>query len=551
MYAMTVESPYLESNSPRRNSSTTPVVAVLTYTKQRRSLIGENYAGRRRHHEDWQVLCKACVFGVVLMAFGLYISHERIVSGRHAAAVGARVATNIHGLLLLSRRNRRPTTTTASGIGNGASRTTTVLEYRRPHKHYERNIWTMTEFVVNGVNLASFGFETTTSTPTTDNSTSKQFLTENFLLYEDFDISSDLQEHAIAELEGRLVTPCASDLLLYHRHLDHASLAFYMDQIAQRHYHRAIGVPTPTPFLLRYKDDWKHDNNKYKNDEDTIRTFLPQEATDYVVKASHRITSPLTLLVSYDKQTRRHVMGHRSDNITEAYDADHVAQQLAQAMHQEIQYNDPWALLHVHPGIVVEERITAFFDSTLQSPLEIQVYVIWGKVWMASWPRAEDRPSSHPGMIHRNGTAIMDDHTMVKVPDWIQWEIIVALAEHLSAHKDIFQVNVLVGIPADQVFLLQHATRQEQLAAIQVMVINSKPHPSLSFHEKELLDEMGRLWLAGYYIGIHEAVPNREVPEEYVHYQHLTEINTRDEHILAGWADAGFVWKDGRNNSVE
>ncbi|CAB9500706.1 expressed unknown protein [Seminavis robusta] len=485
----------------------------LTYTKQRRSLIGENYAQRRRPG-DMFFLYRAAIFGSFLMAIGLYISHESSTSVKMAQNVGA-----------FLRRQRRPK----------QHASTTQLYYRRPRKQYARNVWTMTDFIVNGVNLASYGFETMEHP--------SQLLKEHFLLYEDFDISPELEEHTIAELEGTLVTPATTDLLLYHRHLEHPTLAFYMDRVALRLYYKAVGIPIPTSFVLKYKDDWK-DKYEKNDDKQAILTFLPT-AADYVVKASHRVSNPSTHLVSYDDQTQLHLMGSHQDKIDMDYDADLLAHQLTQAMHQEIQYTDPWSLLHVHPGIVVEDRISSF-DSPHRPPLEIQVYVIWGKVWMGAWPHAEG--PTHPGMIHRNGSVVMDDHAMVKVPDWVQWETIVEVAENLGAHKDIYQVNFLIGVPAETAHLLQHSSRQEQLAAIQVVVADTQLNPSIAFHEKELLDEMGRLWLAGYKMGIFKAVPNMEVPTEYVQKQQLTDADTREPSIMATWAKASFDWK---LNSIE
>jgi hypothetical protein len=170
----------------------------------------------------------------------------------------------------------------------------------------------------------------------------------------------------------------------------------------------------------------------------------------------------------------------------------------------------------------------------------MQVYLIWGRVWMACWGKAEG--PSHPGMIHRNGTVVMDDHVAVSVPKWIPWETIVAISEDLAQHKDLYQVNVVVGAAAETAHMLQHSTRKEMLDNIKVIVTDTHFDPTISFHEKELLDEMGRLWLAGYEMGIFRTIPNPEVPMEYIQKSRLSQEEANQPHILQQWAKT-IDWK--------
>ena len=57
-------------------------------------------------------------------------------------------------------------------------------------------------------------------------------------------------------------------------------------------------------------------------------------------------------------------------------------------------------------------------------------------------------------MVYRNGTIVVlpkndhQQHFFREVPDWLPWGRVVQLAENLAAHKDIYQVNLLVGVPA-------------------------------------------------------------------------------------------------------
>lgn len=343
---MKPESPFQDIRV-RRNS--------LTYTKERASLTGVAYNQRRRQ-DDLQFVYRAFVFGALLMAACLYISHESLNGG------GA-ISNKLVGQFLRSPLRRRH-----------AVSTPIRLEYPTPKKRYQRNVWTAADYWVNGVNLAKYGFEATEQ--------NQVVVDELFELYEDFDIGKVL--HNGDDLDS-YVAPSTTDLLLFRRHLEHATLAFYMDKIAQKRYHQVMGVPTPNTHVMKYKDEWQD----RELDREAIMQLLP-EKSDFAIKASHKLKRS-SMLVKCDEDRNERTMGTKSNLILDEYDAEVIANKLSEDMHQEVNYSDPWALLHVQPGVVVEERFSSF-DNPNRPPLELQVYVIWGRVWMGVGPQ-------HPGMI--------------------------------------------------------------------------------------------------------------------------------------------------------
>jgi hypothetical protein len=75
-----------------------------------------------------------------------------------------------------------------------------------------------------------------------------------------------------------------------------------------------------------------------------------------------------------------------------------------------------------------------------------------------------------------------------------------------------------VGVTAETARTLTRATRQEKLAKVQIVVSDVKLMPNTKFPHDGLLNEMGRLWIAGYEMGIYKSVPNDEVPTEYLQH---------------------------------
>ena len=132
------------------------------------------------------------------------------------------------------------------------------------------------------------------------------------------------------------------------------------------------------------------------------------------------------------------------------------------------------------------------------------MFVIWGKVYIGQWNQVgDDRFLS--GFFYRDGSSA-PACPMSELPDWIPWDELVGIAEGLSQHKDMFRVDMFVGVPR----------YSQDSAKLRIVVSESEIHPTTMFCNPFIAEEMARLWIAGYKIGNYELIPNDEVPSDYV-----------------------------------
>ena len=97
-----------------------------------------------------------------------------------------------------------------------------ILKYAKPSRQFERNRFTLDEFVVNGVNLAQYGMEQGTSSGE-PHPLHEVTLTHRYELFDNF------------EIEGQIGgNETWWDLVHYLRDLKHKSLIFYMDKVSQK-----------------------------------------------------------------------------------------------------------------------------------------------------------------------------------------------------------------------------------------------------------------------------------------------------------------------------
>ena len=513
---------------------------ILTYSKQEDRLSTHAAINKRHQQEDWRFFWKVAAFACFVLVGCLYVTLEPIQAGDTLLHTPS-VVDSVGNLLLRGRRSRRKR----------------LLYAAPPPLAYERTMWTMDEFWVldshrdstsgGGINLAQFGFELTTNHP------SSAWIEEPFGLYEDFDVSSFVEEMASGSSPTEEDTTenhdtsknnnindknmKVYDLLQEHRHLEHPSLAFYIDKIAQKRYLQAHMIPIPSPIAYKYKDEILE-----MRQEDNIRNLFPNQ-TDFAVKPSYR--NGYTKLVEYDSEESKYAMGssphYASRKMDQDYDPRSVANSLAHTLSHgaKVHRMDPWSIHYVTPGVIVEERMTSVFDPN-QPPVQLNVYVIWGRVWMASWSNygddsnndSSEELSSH-AMVYRNGTIVLlpkdgqEQRMLREVPDWLPWGRVVQVSEGLAAHKDIYQVNLLVGVSAATArnHHSEQLSRDERLEDLQVVVMDTRLDPAVSkFPDRDgLVQEFGRLWLAGYHMGIYKTIPNTEVPTLFHLHHRLTE----------------------------
>ena len=141
----------------------------------------------------------------------------------------------------------------------------------------------------------------------------------------------------------------------------------------------------------------------------------------------------------------------------------------------------------VKPGVVVEECFTAY-DKDVEPALEFKFLFILGCVYVANRQHGGWHGEWWPGVVNQNGTMVKGSGIKT-IPEWVNWpHLVVDVAECLGAHKDMFHVDLFVGVPAGSPALWKKASQSERKAVVQHMVsevslASSEPLPA------EILEE--------------------------------------------------------------
>jgi hypothetical protein len=421
---------------------------------------------------------------------------------------------------------------TATTSTSTSTTTSETVFYNKPKRTFPRNRFTLDDFVVLGVNLARFGFEDDDHHDDTDEhhhhhhhqQSSRRRLEvspHKYQLFDTFDIAPNIQGH-----EHWL------DLVRYHRDLQRPSLIFYMDKVAQKRYMAAVGYPVPKTFALYYDHELvvtNDETSRIQEQQDHIRGVLPQQAS-YVVKPTHKSSSSGVWLVRYDSQTQRQTMGYSGHPTVTEFDETAIAQRVVKDLHDTAATFESWALLHAPPGFVVEERYSSW-DSDVQAAYEFKTFTIWGRVYMAYLKRGN---GPYLALVYRNGTILNCQNTNTDwkvIPDMLQFDQVVTLAEQLGKNKDMFRVDIFVGLPSDEVSSSTSSSAGEadpnnnnkSKPKLRVVVSETEFHPTSAFKDPEILEEAARLWMAGYKMNIYSLIPNTEVPKAFLDNGFLSE----------------------------
>jgi hypothetical protein len=350
-----------------------------------------------------------------------------------------------------------------------------------PNRCYHPGQLILSDYVVAGVNLAGWKM----SHP-------------KFKLFEDFDIGPLLRLN-----EGW------KDLLRIRSNLERPSLSWYVDKVARKRWLKEQGYPQPKFFFLKYKSELSTTGEK--DEAETILNNLPTDR-GFCAKPTHMSMTMGNWLVDLDPNQKdvKFTRFAKQLNSHEKFNPAECADSLAEGLQREAATIESWALKNVEPGIVVEDLWSDHTDRSMP-PQEFCIFVVWGRVYVAVWNEVgEDRYLN--GFFYRDGTPTVGCPYQQPIPEWVPWKELVEIAEQLGANKDMFRVDIFVGVPRyfqgdkDEVF---------------IAVSESEIHPTTIFCNPFIADEMARLWVAGYKIGNYEVVPNTEVPKEYIEKQKL------------------------------
>jgi len=144
--------------------------------------------------------------------------------------------------------------------------------------------------------------------------------------------------------------------------------------------------------------------------------------------------------------------------------------------------------------------------------------VIWGRVWVAQMNNVEGDSRYALTWLRRDGTPIAGkDERPPKELEYVDYPLIVEIAETLGRNKDMFRVDIFVGLPASSPSLKGNATLEERLDDIEYAVNECEIYPTTSFRRwPQLAQDGARLWVAGYKMGNYRTVPNNEIPKEFL-----------------------------------
>ncbi len=517
---------------------------------------------------------------------------------------------------------------------------------------FNRSKYTFDSFVVaGGIDLAGFGLDDEVKR------TNEYF--ENiayFELFEDFDLSQNIRGDETW-----------IELLEYRRDATHPSLSFYVDKVAFKEWlltsYSQIKIAGPKSYFLKYASELYRDVESVRQAQNAplsskgnllteeLLKWLPTDL-DYAAKPTHLSCSGGVWLVHNDLETNTTYVGNGKKKMKVANPKSTVTdvrKEIAEDLSQNLQkvqekcgrtVIESYALRHVRPGIVVEERFTqptiaventkddedednddenedednddenededednndediddedndaflmggmeskdsdedndaflmggmeskdsdedndAFLkggmeskdtdedndaslkggmelkdndednDAFLKGGMEFKVFTIWGKAWLTVWRPGTDGVKA---LFFRNGTNLVFDPPIKnketkpppfsapeihKLPEWLEWDKVINIAETLGRNKDMFRTDIFVGVAV--------SGKSSDEETIRYVVSETEIHPTPLRGFETVFEEAGRLWLAGYYYlfaaksrssRAFKVIPNTEVPRTF------------------------------------
>ena len=477
---------------------------------------------------------------------------------------------------------------------------------------FQRTKYTFDSFVIgedddnNKIDLAQFGLEPDegkngNGSNNIGNKNKNKQHPSTVTLFRDFDLRNRL-----------LGNETWIELLEYRRDDTRLSLSFYVDKVAfkrwlhssssQAHNNDNLGgIESIESFLLKYKTELvalqrdvngndksnTNDNNHGNTLSDEIRQWLPVDE-DYAAKPTHLSCSGGVWLVHNDPQKNTTYVGNGKKKMTKfrsstSNDDDSSAVDVRTTIADDLASNlqkvqekcgrtvvESYALRHVRPGIVVEERFTqpntmvdtntgtnsnndndnvdthhnaAGDESFFKGGMEFKVFTIWGRAWLTVWRPGTDGVKA---LLFRNGTNLVFDSPPAKkkhkkdknedknkkneppsirqqqqrqqLPEWIDWDRVISIGERLGRNKDMFRTDIFVGVGTAGGRKQQQGGNDSN-KMIRYVVSETEIHPTPLRGLEQVFEEAGRLWLAGYYLLSRQnrlsVVSNTEVPQEF------------------------------------
>lgn len=357
-------------------------------------------------------------------------------------------------------------------------------------------------------------------------------LAKTFELFQNFDMSQSVLQHKFRQGEDNLYNKMNALRKASHD----LSLSFYLDKVAFKMHLQNIGVDIPPVYYMKhFKNLFNHKHERIQDhhnyNEKILQNYTAQILAqiqgrqDYVAKVSHMSYADGVVVIKnfhHNLLADFALIPQDSDTADVMYPAE-VARTLAEFVHfPSLLSHESWALNQVQPGLVVEERMTGAtsWGDDNGPGIEFKTFTIWGKAYVTIWCQL----GKIHAMVFRNGTALEMagdgqyremTSTVRQLPEWLDWERVVAISERLGANKDMFRTDVFVGVPAS-------SSRGPE----DVTYVVSEVEIYSTYGVGLLEEEMGRLWLQGYLDGEYKVIPNHESSPDVKESKHNEEGDT-------------------------
>ena len=327
---------------------------------------------------------------------------------------------------------------------------------------------------------------------------------EPYKLYSNFDIS-------------HLIRPGMSwyELLDIRQQLRRPTLSFYVDKRQYKARMTELGIDIPQIYHVQNADP-AADEATFESITQSLENLLAVQK-DYVAKPTHLSCSDQVYVVKNGLNIYSKLHAPVQPRL--------VAANMTMALRTRSSvWGESWALHHVPPGILIEERISAGGDDDTAA-LEFKTIVIWGRVWASEVKRGTDTLQ----ILGRDGRGLQGEGQHPDLAQ-VEWARVRSLAERLAVHTDCFRVDIFVaealasrrsGLTALDETRAEEEEKEEEeeeeerarisrylVSEVEIFMTQSLP----------LFKQAAALWLEGYSRRI-ELIPNGDIRGPYASMQ--------------------------------
>ena len=231
---------------------------------------------------------------------------------------------------------------------------------------------------------------------------------------------------------SHLIRPGMSwyELLDIRQQLRRPTLSFYVDKRQYKARMTELGIDIPQIYHVQNADP-AADEATFERITQSLENLLAVQK-DYVAKPTHLSCSDQVYVVKNGLNIYSKLHAPVQPRL--------VAANMTMALRTRSSvWGESWALHHVPPGVLIEERISAGGDDDTAA-LEFKTIVIWGRVWASEVKRGTDTLQ----ILGRDGRGLQGEG---QHPDLVKvdWARVRSLAERLAVHTDCFRVDIFVA----------------------------------------------------------------------------------------------------------